>query len=176
MHTPSGYSLSTNCLFDETKNKRDCYKGEDCMESFCKDLREHATRIINYEKKEMILLTDEENKSYKKQNVCYICKKEFITDENDKNVFKLYHKVRDSCHYTGKFRGATHSICNLRYKTLKEIPVVFHNGSTYDHQLIINKLAKGFDGQLQCLGENTEKYITFSVLIKKEFDNNKTTT
>ena len=45
------------------------------MERFCKDLKEHATKIINYDKKEMIPLTDEENKSYKKQEVCYICKK-----------------------------------------------------------------------------------------------------
>ena len=45
-------------------------------------------------KKEMIPLTDKENKSYEKQKVCYICKKEFSTDENDKNAFKLCHKVR----------------------------------------------------------------------------------
>ena len=50
-HTPVGYSLFTNCSFDPTKNKLDCYKGEDCMKNFCKDLREHATKIINYEKK-----------------------------------------------------------------------------------------------------------------------------
>ena len=50
-HTPSGYSLFTNCSFDLTKNKLDCYKGEHCMNKFCKDLREHATDIINYEKK-----------------------------------------------------------------------------------------------------------------------------
>ena len=140
------------------------------MEKFCKNLKEHATRIINYEKKEMIPLTDEENKSYKKQKVCYICKKEFSTDDDNKK----YHKVRDHCHYTGKFRGAAHNICNLRYKTPKEIPVVFHNGSTYDYHFIINQLAKEFNGQLECLGENTEKYITFLVPIKKEVDNNKT--
>ena len=146
------------------------------MKSFCKDLWDPAMKIINYEEKEMIPLTDKENKSYEKQKVCYICKKEFSTDENDKNAFKLYHKVRDHCHYTGKFRGAAHSICNLRYKTPKEIPVVFHNGSTYDYRFIINKLAKEFYGQLECLGENTEKYITFSVPIKKELDNSKTIT
>ena len=67
----------------------------------------------------MIPLTDEEIKSCQKQNVCHICKKEFITDKNDKNTFKLYPKVRDHCHYTGKFRGASHSICNLRYKIQK---------------------------------------------------------
>ena len=65
---------------------------------------------------------------------------------------------------------------NLRYKTPKEIPVVFHNGSTYDNHFIIKRLAKEFDGQFECLGENTEKYITFSVPIKKELDNGKTIT
>ena len=87
---------------------------------------------------------------------------------------KKYHKVRYHCHYTGKFSGAAHSIRNLRYKTPNEIPIVFLNGSTYDYHFIINKLAKEFDGQLECLGENTEKYITFSVPISKELDNRKT--
>ena len=124
----------------------------------------------------MIPLTDKENKSYEKQNVCYICKKQFRTDENDENAFKLYHKVRDHCHYTRTFRRAAHSVCNLRYKTPKEIPVVFHNGSTYDYHFIINQLAKDFYDHLECLRENTEKYITFSVPISKELDNGKTIT
>ena len=63
-HTPSGYSLFTNCPFDAAKNKLYCYRGKDCMEKFCKDLREHAIRIVNYKKKEMIPLTGEENKFY----------------------------------------------------------------------------------------------------------------
>ena len=92
-------------------------------------------------------------------------------DDDDK-----YQKVRDHCHYTGKFRGAAHSICNLRYKTPKEIPAVFHNGSTYDYHFIINKLAKEFYDQLECLGENTEKYITFSAPISKKLDKGKTIT
>ena len=62
-HMPSGYSLFRNCSFDSTEKKPDCYKAEDCMERFCKDLREHAMKIINYEKK-MIPLNDEVNKSY----------------------------------------------------------------------------------------------------------------
>ena len=47
----------------------------------------------------MIPLTDKENKFYKEQKVCYICNKEFSTDDNDN---KKYHKVRDHCHYTKK--------------------------------------------------------------------------
>ena len=93
-------------------------------------------------KKRNDTLTVEETKSYEKRKVCYICKKESSTDKNTKKTFKLYHKVRDHCHYTEKFRGAAHSISNLKYKTPKEIPVVFHNGSTYDYQFIIKQLAK----------------------------------
>ena len=69
-----------------------------------------------------------------------------------------------------------HSICNLRYKIPKEILVVFHNGSRYDYHFIIKRLAREFKGYFECLGENTEKYITFSAPIKKEHDVDKTTT
>ena len=160
-HTPSGYSLFTHCSFDKTKNKLDYYRGDSCMEKFCKDLREHATKIINYEKKEMMPLTKKEEKHHNKQEVCYICKKEFNTDD------KKRYKVKDHCHYTGKYGGAAHNICNLRYKTPKEIPIVFHNGSTYDYHFIIKELVKEFD----CLGVNAERYITLSVPVKKEIKN-----
>ena len=48
-HTPSGYSLFKHCSFDKTKYKLGYYRGKDCMKKFCKDLRKHATNIINYE-------------------------------------------------------------------------------------------------------------------------------
>ena len=144
------------------------------MKKFCKDLREHSTRIINYEKKKMIALTTEEKIHYNKQKVCYICKKEFDNNNTTKSsslARKKQQKVRDHCHYTGKYRGAAHNICNLRYKIPKEIPVVFLNGSTCDYHFIIKELVKEFEGNFECLGENTEKYITFSVTIKKKIDN-----
>ena len=53
---------------------------------------------------------------------------------------------------------------------------MIHNGSTYDYDFIIKQLAEEFEGQFDCIGENTEKYITFSVPIKKELDNGKTIT
>ena len=166
-HALSGYSLFTHCSFDKTKNKLDYYRGNDCMEKFCKDLREHATKIINHEKTEIIPSMRKEEKKHNKQKVCHICKKEFNTDDSDKK----HRKVKDHCHCTGKYRGAPHNICNLRYKISKEILIVFHNGSTYDYHFIIKVLAKEFDGNFECLGENTEKYITFSVPIKKKIKN-----
>ena len=163
-HTPPGYSLFTHCSFDKSKNKLDHYRGKDCMKKFCKDLTEHATKIINCKKKKMTPLTTKEKIYHNEQEICYRCKKEF--DKNDKK----HYKVRDHCHYMGKYTGAAHDICNLRYKIPKEIPVVFHNRSTYDYHFIIKELVKEFDGNFECLGENTEKYITFSVPIKKKIE------
>ena len=58
------------------------------MKIFCKDLKDQATKIINYEKKEMIPLTDKEKQSYENQKICHICEKEFCTDKNNKELKK----------------------------------------------------------------------------------------
>ena len=63
----------------------------------------------------MVHLTRKEKKMHNEQKVCYICKKRFSTDDNNKK----YHKVKHHCHYIGKYRGAAHDICNLRYKIPK---------------------------------------------------------
>ena len=116
IHEACDYSLNSVSSFDLEENKSSFYRGRDCTKKFCKDLKELTTKIINDEEKEMTPLTNSENKFYEEQEACHICKKEFCYDKNEKNKFKLYQKVRDHCHYTGKLRGAAHSICNLRYK------------------------------------------------------------
>ena len=125
---PSGYAWCSICSFDDTKNRRYFYRRKDCIEKFCKDLKELGTEIINFEEKEMIPLTNKEIKSYEKQKVCHICKQKFCYDKNNEKEFKNKKNVRDHCHYTREFRGAAHGECNLRYKVFKEIPIVFHNG------------------------------------------------
>ena len=154
-HIPSGYSIFTHCSFDKSKNKLNYYRGKDCIKKFSKNLREHASKIIDYEKKKMIPLTTEEKIYHNKQNLCYICKKEF--NNNDKKNYK----VKDHCHYTGKYRGVAHNSCNLRYKVPKLIPIVFHNGSIYDYHFIIKELLKEFESNFDCLGENTENISHF---------------
>ena len=136
-HIPSGYSIYTNFSLDKANDKLSYYRGEDCMKRFCKDLKDHETKIIDFKKKKIIPLTNEEEDNHNKKNTCYICKKDLNND-----------KVKD-----------------------KNIPVIFHNESTYDCHFIIKELANEFEGNFECLGENTEKYITFSVPIKKKIEN-----
>ena len=159
-HVPSGYSIFTNCSFGKSYNNLSHYRGEDCMKRFCKDLKDHATRIVDFKRKFVTPLTKDEEDSYNKKNTCHICMKDLDND-----------KVKDYCYFTGKYRRAANNMCNLKYKIPKNIPVIFHNGSTYDYHFIIRELASEFDGNFECLGENTEKYITFSVLIKKRIEN-----
>ena len=170
IHDACGYSLDLVSSFDSKQNKHSFYREKDCTKKFSKDLNEQATKITNSKEKDMIPLTAKGIESYEKQNVCHICKKEFCYEKNEKNKFTLYQKVRDHCHYTRKFSGAAHIICNLRFKVQREIPVITHNGSKYVDHFIIKVLAEEFKGQFECLGEITEKYITLSVPIKKEND------
>ena len=81
--------------------------------------------------------------------------------KNEKS--KKYRKVH--CHYTGKFRGAAHSNFNLKYNVPKNIPIEIHNAG-YDTHFTIQKLAEKFKGKLECIGENMEKFITFSASTK----------
>ena len=85
-HTPSGYSIFTRCSFDKSNSKLNYYRGEDCMTKFCKDLREHATKIINYEKKDMIPLTKKEEETYNNQKFVTYVKKNLI--KVIKNIIK----------------------------------------------------------------------------------------
>ena len=107
----------------------------------------------------MISLTDEENRSYENQKLCHVCKKLFKKDDK---------KVKDHCHFTGKYRGAAHKKCNVNYKITKNILIVFHNLSSYDGHFIIKELANEFDVELEWFGESIGKYISFSVKIKRK--------
>ena len=106
----------------------------------------------------MLPLTRKELESHEDAKVCYICGVWLF-----KKLFRdiSYRKFRDHCHYTGKYRGAGHSICNLKINVPKDIPVVFQRDSTYDYHFIIKELLNEFEGQNSFTGgnvlEKTEK-------------------
>ena len=114
IHEPCGYSLDLVCSFDSKEDKHSFYRGNDCIKKFCSELKELGTKVVNYEQKEMAPLTSEDVALYQSQKQCCICGKAFCYDKKQEKRFKLYKKVRDHCHFTGKCRGAAHCICNLR--------------------------------------------------------------
>ena len=87
-HKTSEYAWCSICSFDDTKSRHYFYRRKYCIEKFCKDLIELGTEIINSDEKEMTPLINKEIKSYEKQKVCHICKKEFCYDKNNEKEFK----------------------------------------------------------------------------------------
>ena len=133
-------------MFDCIENKHDVCKSKNYMKKFCESLRENAMEMINFEKRKMIPLTNELKESYEKAEICYICKKLFEHKyTNDKN----YCKVKDHCHYHGKYRVAARSIYNLKYSIHKEMLMIFNNESNYDHHSIIKELPKEFEEEFR---------------------------
>ena len=112
----------------------------------------------------MTTLTTEQEKQHSDSDKCFICQKKFNCYKKSK-YYKNFRKVKEHDHYTGIYRGAPHSICNLRYSTPRDISVVIHNGSKYGFHLIIKELAKEFRKEMHCITEDKEKYKTFSIPI-----------
>ena len=155
-HIPSGWCTYSKFAYGDVDDPLKLYRGEDCVEKFCDHIKQEAHRLYHmFPEKPMDPLTNRQWKSYKRVSKCHICYKPF----NFKDP-----KVRDHCHYTGRYRGHAHSLCNLRYRIPSYIPVVFHNLSGYDAHLFIKKLRK-HSNNIGVTAKNKEDYITFSVNI-----------
>ena len=150
-HEPSSFCYYIKCFDDEVyKPKKVSYTGEDAAQKFVEMLEKEMKIITNIPEKKMIF-GKEEKERFEKETKCWMCNKEF-----DEDV-----KVRDHCHFTGRYRGAAHNSCNLKYRKPNFMPVVFHNLSGYDSHLFIKNL--GFsEGNIDCIPNNEEKYISFT--------------
>ena len=103
-HIPCEYSMLTIWALDHIESKHTLYHRKDCIKKFCGSLREHAKNIIDFEKKKVLPLTKAGLKSKQDAKACYICAKK-ILKKLSKSI--NYQKVRDLCHYTGKYRRST---------------------------------------------------------------------
>ena len=96
-----------------------------------------------------MIISEKEEHLFQESNSCWIYKK---LNDNDEE------KVRDHCHATGKFRGATHWDCNINLQLTKKVLVIFHNLRVYDSHLIFNELDK-FDVEISVIPNGLEKYM-----------------
>ena len=152
-HIPSGWCIYSKFAYGDVKDPLTIYRGEDCIKRFCDHIVSETHRLYHmFPEKPMDPLTNRQWKLYKKVRECHICYKPF-------NGFDP--KVRDHCHYTGRYRGPTNRNCNLRYRIPHYIPVVFHNLSGYDVHLFIKELGVK-SNDIGVIVKNKEDYITFS--------------
>ena len=160
-HEPVSFSYYIKCFDNKVcetilrSYTKETPEGEDAMDIFIKWLEEDVKAIANIKPKEMIF-TEEDKEQFNKSKICWICDEPFKGN-----------KVRDHCHYTGRYRGPTCNSCNLKYRKPKFIPVFFHNLSGYDSHLFIKKLGSlDKKENMDCIPNNEEKYISFSKNIR----------
>ena len=96
-------------------------------------------------------MTNQDEEIYNNPQICWICNEELNTD-----------KVRDHCHITGKFRGAAHNQCNLKFKLTKELPIIYYNLEGYDGSIIFKEL-NNFDVTIDVIPKTIEKYMSIIV-------------
>ena len=171
-HKPSGFSYLIKCFDDDlfspklvqyTAKSPDDNIPQLFIESLESDIKEIYNRFKIPKK---MVMTPEDKINFEKATHCHICEV-LIEETNDER----YKKVRDHCHLSGKFRGAAHNICNLKYRLPKFYPVIFHNLSGYDSHLFIKNLGKS-EGKIDCIPNNEEKYISFTkhILVDRFID------
>ena len=165
VHTLSGWCFYSKFAYGKVMNPLKEYRGKDCVSKFCEHIIAEARCLYeSFPEKPMEPLTKAQLKEYNYTTECHICFKPF--KENNR-------KVRDHSHYSGIYRGAAHSRCNLQYKIPSYIPVVFHNLAGYDAHMFIKELAK-HGSKMGVIAKNTEDYISFSINVEvdKYIDNN----
>ena len=173
-HKPCGFMLNLVNAVDNT-NQEFLYRGDDAFDVFCKKIDGIRDEIKEkmQEKKE-IEMTDEDKKDFETATHCFICGDKLKNSyKNDKEAEK-YKKVRDHCHFSGKYRGCAHSICNLNFcNRYFKIPVFFHNMKNYDGHLIIQNAEKlSNKKKIDVIAQNSEKFINIgfdSLSVKDSF-------
>ena len=168
-HEPISFSYYILCSIDGVykpvlrKYTQTKPEGANAIDVFIKWLEEDVKAIANIEEKE-IIFTEEDRKQFNKASDCWICG-EYLGND----------RVRDHCHFTGRYRGPAHNRCNLKYRKPKSISVFFHNLSGYDSHLFIKKLGTPDKNEnIDCIPNNEEKYISFSkTIVTGQYTNKK---
>ena len=155
-HTPSGFWYYIKCFDDEvySQNPVTYTAGtENVAQIFVNMLEENVKSIYKrFDKPKKMIFGAKEREEFDGATECWICHGEFAKDDT---------KVRDHCHLSGKYRGAAHNKCNLKYRRPNFTPVLFHNLSGYDSHLFIKNIGVT-EGNINCIPNNEETYISFS--------------
>jgi hypothetical protein len=139
-----------------TIRKRD--DDHDLMKEFCEAMAETVNKLYDKHFKFQVPLkmSREDEEDYNSGAKCHLCSKQIFPDSN-----WMYRKVRDHCHFTGKNRGAAHSICNLKARKPDFVPTLFHNLEGYDEHLFLPSLAMN-EENVTSIPLNEEKHKSLS--------------
>ena len=154
-HRPCGFMINVVSAIDNSSYQF-LHRGEDCMEVFTDKMIKVKDEIMGKMRDEKdIIMTEQDQRDFNNATHCFICGECFKPGDK---------KVRDHCHFTGKYRGCAHDDCNLQFAMrYYKIPVFLHNLKNYDAHLIIEKAVELSEkARIDAIAQNTEKFITFA--------------
>ncbi|XP_018404590.1 PREDICTED: uncharacterized protein LOC108781172 [Cyphomyrmex costatus] len=153
-HEMCSIAYYVHCSYDGALFEYRCWRGNDCVSWFARQLETLAHRVKNaITTNRPMDFTRDDWRRFDSATHCHICERPFAPGDE---------RARDHCHLTGRYRGPAHKGCNVNYKNSMYIPVVFHNLSGYDAHFVIREIATQFQGQVDLLPLTKEKYISFT--------------
>jgi len=169
-HTACSYAYHITSTIPNVKFDPRLYLGENAIDHFLSSIQEDFDKYIMPVIKAIVPInwTNEDQERFESATHCHICKEELSIDDDE----LLSDTVRDHDHFTGEFRGAAHSNCNLQYKICPEsyqLPIIFHNLRGYDAHLIFQKV-KQTHGRISVIPNNSERYVSFRIGCLKFID------
>ena len=142
------------CIDDRFTLSSIIFKGKDCINKFIAwvlDKQRWTKQITKKYFDKRLIMTSEDEEIYYNSHICWICKQELNTD-----------KVRDHSHVTGKFRGSTHDICNIKLRIPRKILIIFDNLQGYDGHIIFREL-NHFDVDVVVIPKGIDKDMSIIV-------------
>jgi hypothetical protein len=138
------------------------YRNPDAGKVFLEMIHEEKERILKQWKdsgSEKMNMTSKDEYQFKRTTCCHICTQKFVENPTKKGQTK----VRDHDHFTGDYRGAAHSKCNIAMRTVKNIPIFFHNLGGYDSHIIFNNLNKVPIETPSVIAKAIERFVCFRI-------------
>ncbi|MES9885136.1 MAG: C2H2-type zinc finger protein [Sedimenticola sp.] len=152
---PNSFGYKVVCANEEFSRPTVIFRGENASEKFIECMLVEEERIKNiYKNPKPLNMSNEDERLFNASRKCHVCQKYFK---------KAHIKVRDHCHLTGRFRGAAHADCNLKYKQPKFLPILLHNLRNFDGHIICQAIGKFKHLNINCIPNNMEKYVSFSL-------------
>ena len=166
-HEPNSFKFVTVGPDGEKLADEHCplYRGPDAAAECLRRLKATARHVFEtLQACPKHALTREQEREHWAAETCHLCGKGGMTRWAKGKKLAPNDRVRDHCHITGQYRGAAHSSCNLRARTVKELPVFVHNLKGYDAHLLFQGVADVV-GDVSVIATNTEKYVSFTIAV-----------
>jgi len=167
-HRPTGVFALVHSTYENKVIKTFYHRGESSVKEFVNMVTDYVDDLSHdvFDHPKPLHMTPSDWKNYKDTDKCYVCDEPFASYEECEQYYKEHkkphkkRKVKDHCHFTGKYRGSACNECNLQLKVKRVVPAIAHNFKGYDSHFLVQILGTDspFD-DIKIIPTNTEQFL-----------------